>query len=380
MAEIILSAPVRNNLLSLQNTAILSATTQKRLATGLKVNSALDDPTAFFTAASLNNRAGDLNRLLDSAGLAVKTLEAADNALGAITKLVETAQATARQALEASAITDVATATGNLDISAETDLGANVASLDDLDEFTVQVGTATAVTVTIADGDGVTELLADINAISGVTATTTTDGYLNIAADDVATDLILDDLTTDTALAALGITEGTIAGTTSTERSTLATEYDALRSQIDALAGDAGFNGINLLQSDDLNVIFNEDSTSSLTVNGVDFDSAGLSISASTVSFQTDTAINSALTELSSAIDTLRSQASTFGSNLSVVQTRQDFTRSLINTLETGAAGLTLADTNEEGANLLALQTRQQLSSTALSLASQADQNVLRLF
>jgi len=113
MSEIILSAPVRNNLLSLQNTALLSAKTQERLSTGLKVNSALDDPTAFFTAASLNNRAGDLNRLLDSAGLAVKTLEAADNALGAITKLVESAQATARQALEASGISAVATATGS---------------------------------------------------------------------------------------------------------------------------------------------------------------------------------------------------------------------------------------------------------------------------
>ncbi len=88
MSEIILSSPVRSNLLSLQNTADLAAKTQKRLSTGLKVNSALDDPTAFFTAASLNNRAGDLNRLLDSAGLAVKTLEAADNAIGALTSLV----------------------------------------------------------------------------------------------------------------------------------------------------------------------------------------------------------------------------------------------------------------------------------------------------
>ena len=86
------------------------------------------------------------------------------------------------------------------------------------------------------------------------------------------------------------------------------------------------------------------------------------------------------MTNLSTATSTLRSQASKFGSNLSVVETRQDFTKSLINVLETGAANLTLADTNEEGANLLALQTRQQLSSTALSLASQADQNVLRLF
>ncbi|VAW11452.1 Flagellar cap protein FliD [hydrothermal vent metagenome] len=380
MSDIILSSAVRTNLLSLQKTAEQSAVTQKRLATGLKVNSALDDPTAFFTAASLNNRAGDLNRLLDSAGLAVKSLEAADNAIGAITKLVESAQATAKQALEATAITAVATATGNLDISSETDLGANVAGLDDLDEFTVQVGTAAAVTIVIADGDGVTELLADINAISGVTATTTTDGYLNIAADDVATDLILDDLTTDTALSALGITEGTIAGTSSSERATLATEYDSLRTQINQLAADAGFNGINLLNGDDLKVTFNEDATSSLTVTGVTFDSAGLSISAAASTFQSDTVVNTALTELDASLTTLRSQASTFGSNLSVVQTRQDFTKALINTLETGAAGLTLADTNEEGANLLALQTRQSLSSTALSLASQGDQNVLRLF
>ena len=86
------------------------------------------------------------------------------------------------------------------------------------------------------------------------------------------------------------------------------------------------------------------------------------------------------LTTLEDALDTLRSQASTFGSNLSIVQNRQDFTKTMIDTLETGAGNLTLADMNEEAANLLALQTRQQLSSTSLSLASQADQAVLRLF
>ncbi|MCH8239248.1 MAG: hypothetical protein IIB62_04180, partial [Proteobacteria bacterium] len=100
MAEIILSSAVRNNLLSLQNTASLLAKTQERLATGLKVNSALDDPTAFFTASSLNSRAGDLSRLLDSVGNAVQTVRAADNGLSSLTKLVETAQANVRQALQ----------------------------------------------------------------------------------------------------------------------------------------------------------------------------------------------------------------------------------------------------------------------------------------
>jgi len=83
--------------------------------------------------------------------------------------------------------------------------------------------------------------------------------------------------------------------------------------------------------------------------------------------------------KLKTSIDTLRTDASSFGSNLSIVQTRQDFTKALINTLQTGASNLTLADSNEEAANLLALQTRQSLSTKALSLASQSDQNVLRL-
>ena len=127
-------------------------------------------------------------------------------------------------------------------------------------------------------------------------------------------------------------------------------------------------------------MIFNEDGSSSLTINGVDFSAAGLGIAAAGNNFLDEASINTSLGQLDTALATLRSQASTLGSNLSVVEFRKDFTEGLINTLETGAANLTLADTNEEGANLLALQTRQQLSSTALSLASQADQNVLRLF
>ena len=76
----------------------------------------------------------------------------------------------------------------------------------------------------------------------------------------------------------------------------------------------------------------------------------------------------------------MQSESQTLSSSLSTVQIRQDFTKATINTLQTGSDALTLADSNQEGANLLALQTRQQLSTTALSLASQADQNVLRLF
>ncbi len=170
------------------------------------------------------------------------------------------------------------------------------------------------------------------------------------------------------------------AGTTNTTRETLSKQFDDLRTQIDQLAKDAGYNGINLLNGDSLKVQFNEKNTSSLTITGVTFSSSGLGISASTNTFQSDSSINAALTNLTSAVDKLRSQASTFGSNLSVVQSRQEFTRDFIDTLDTGADQLVLADQNEEAAKLLTLNTRQQLSQTALSLASQADQGVLRLF
>ncbi|MEP3477605.1 MAG: flagellin, partial [Hyphomicrobiales bacterium] len=270
------------------------------------------------------------------------------------------------------------------------DLGLTVGTVDASstsgielgDSFSVQVGTAAATTITFGTGTGEVnsqaELLSTLNAISDVTASITDEGYLKLEATNG------DDLTiaegTNTPLADLGLTVATSTAATNNDRTAFATQFNELRTQIDELADDASFNGINLLDGDNLTVTFNEDATSTLGVDGVTFNSNGLGISSSQNTFQTDADINAAIADLKGATDTLRAQASKFGSNLSVVETRQDFTKNLINVLETGAANLTLADTNEEGANLLALQTRQQLSSTALSLASQADQNVLQLF
>jgi len=222
-----------------------------------------------------------------------------------------------------------------------------------------------------------------LGTLAGGTATIDGSNNLVVTAANT-TDSIVTGGTADTGLG-LG-DDATIAPTTgitvnNAARAAAETQFNSLRTQIDQLAADASFNGNNLLQGDDLSVIFNSAGTSSLNITGVTFNSAGLGVSeAATDSFQTDANINASLTELDTAISTLRTQSSTFGSNLSVVETRQEFTNNLINVLETGAGNLTLADTNEEGANLLALQTRQQLSSVALSLASQADQNVLRLF
>ena len=270
MADIVLSAGVRSNLLQLQRTSDLITLTQTRLATGKRVNTALDNPINFFTAQGLTNRANDLSGLLDSMSNAISTIQAADNGISSITKLVQSAQALISQARQ----------------------------------------------------------------------------------------------TADTAV-----------------RDDLAAQFDELRTQIDELAGDAGFNGINLLGGDDLTVNLNEDASSSVTITAVDFTVGGdLAVAAANNSWALDAEIELAADDLTAALTTLRSQAQTFGSNLSTVQIRQEFTKSMINKLRVGSDNLTLADSNEEGANLLALQTRQQLSTTALSLASQASQAVLRLF
>jgi len=168
--------------------------------------------------------------------------------------------------------------------------------------------------------------------------------------------------------------------TDTTVRASLATQFASIQSQIGTLAGDSGFNGINLLTGNNLSLVLNESGTSSVTITGVTFDANGLGINNATNNWAGAADIAAAATDLNAALTKLRTQSQSFGSNLSTVQIRQDFTKAMINTLQTGADGLTLADSNEEGANLLALQTRQQLSTTALSLASQASQAVLRLF
>ena len=150
--------------------------------------------------------------------------------------------------------------------------------------------------------------------------------------------------------------------------------------QIDKLAKDSGYKGINLLQMNTLTVIFNEDRSSQIEVKGVDASSTGLKISNPVDSWQTDEDINKSITEAENAISKLRIMASDYGNYYSIVQNRQDFTKNLINVLTEGADNLTLADMNEESANMLALQTRQQLAINSLSLASQAAQGVLQLF
>ena len=276
MSQISLTASMRSNLLSLQGTAELMGKTQERLASGKKVNSAIDNPSSYYTAQSLNNRANDLSNLLDSMGQAISTIKAANEGIESITSFVEQAKAVANSALQAS---------------------------------------------------------------------------------------------------------------TAGERVAYGKQYNALYDQITAIAGDSGYKGVNLINSADSSLVvnFNEGGTNKLTIGGKNLTAAGLGLVAKMADNAEDwtgidTASTGVIAKIDAAISTLRSAASEFGNNYSIVQTREEFTTNLINVLEEGADKLTLADMNEESANMLALQTRQQLAINSLSLASQAAQSVLKLF
>ncbi|MBJ3783907.1 flagellin N-terminal helical domain-containing protein [Devosia sediminis] len=608
MADISLSKAVRSNLLSLKGTADMMASTQNRLATGNKVNSALDNPSSWFTAKGLTNRASDLGALLDSMANGVKTLEAADNGLSAMTKTLESMQSTLRQArqdksfqtasfsLDAADITGTAGQTRELTLSggafgteevkvaltkaanasivgddftaAAASTGAEAVanaawgatrtvatdqtfSINDngaARSITLEAGTYTADqaatafnndltaagstvrarndsgTLEFYDSDpaktglaqtiGITANAATasigltVDAATNITDNGTNAGTQAITVNGVAVTLNGDDHKTasqaadaiNAALKAAGAAAGlkataangklTIAGpdngaaptiggggadavfgvvgdrtnvaakdagdasgvvktvdelvaeinsktkadgtanelygkvrasndngklrieNQSTQkleiegvssegkvdgvstgageilgnsvRAGLSAQFNELRDQLDKIADDASFNGINLLRGDKLAITFNETGTSSIDIQTKDGDTInssnlGVSTTLEEEDLDSDAKIDAELSKLKSALNDVRSQASTFGSNLSIVENRQTFTNAMINTLEDGAGNLTLADMNTEAANLLALQTRQSLSQNSLSLASQADQSILQL-
>ncbi|MDR3471947.1 MAG: flagellin [Devosia sp.] len=517
MSDIVLSASVRQNLLSLQSTADLLAQTQNRLSTGNKVNSALDNPTNYFTAQSLNNRASDISNLLDSIGNGVQVLQAANTGITSLQKLVDSAKSVANQALQAtsgystkstattaavtgatasnllgtpsaytnntvtgsaipgatasttklSALTTAITNTDSLTINGKTiDFAATAgntsssggASLDlstaTVGDLLAAVDTITGATTASTLGSGALTLstgtaqdlviggsagtLTNLGLTAGTTArsggTTALGGTtLNIAAtgggtataitfgtgtgqvstlDQLNTALAANNLTAsidstgaltftttnDHASATIGAFSGSavasnklgatvavnsaVADTNAQNtRASLITQYNNIIQQIQTTAQDASFNGVNLLNGDQLKLVFNETGKSTLNIAGVTDNPAGLGLTALTAGtdFVDNAATNKVLTALDSASTTLRGQASSLGSNLSIVQIRQDFSKNLINVLQTGASNLTLADTNQEAANSQALSTRQSIAVSALSLANQSQQSVLKL-
>ena len=469
MADISLTASMRSNLLSLQQTQDLMDQTQERLSTGKKVNSAIDNPSSYYTAQSLTNRASDLSSLLDSMGQGIQTIQAANEAIESITSFAEQLKSIANSARDISnnmktkvstakepsgetkeagniyidtrdnmsevditAVASSAAGKGELTLvvdgkehtitfdqgasaDADTNAGLIKAAIDDLNlGIDVNKGASGALTIsgegktisvaaanTVATGEvakaiainansDVNAIMEEINKNTNVkaslengklvvtakeTGAAATAGQPIVVFGDDAVDEVLGSSfggTIDTKVT----DEEAIA-----ERNKYVEQYNEVLEQIDALAKDASYKGINLLQENDLKVVFNEDRSSSIEIKGVDASSKGLGLETiEKRGWDMDAAIDDAISQVEGAISELRSMASDFGNNYSIVQTREDFTENLINVLEEGADKLTLADMNEEGANMLALQTRQQLAVNSLSLASQASQAVLQLF
>jgi flagellin len=536
MSGIALSASVRQNLLSLQSTASLLATTQNDLATGNKVNSALDNPTNFFTAQGLNNRASDIGNLLDSIGNGVQVLQAANTGITSLQSLVASAQSIANQVLQSpvgystksnissAAITGATannllgtqgtanTVTGSAIPGAlltTTKLSALTTPIANSDELTIDgksITFNTSGTGNVVNANGATldltnatvgDLLGAIDTITGaapgsskltgggalvlstgttqpLTISSTTSGpagtlaslgltaaaatptalgppslqgeTLNIGStaggqatsitfgtnkaagqistlNDLNTALAANNLqasisptgvlnivtTNDAASSTLGGigpasatvgVSGTATGANAAfssalgaaappvvdpnsqaQRASLVGQYNNVLAQINTTAQDSSFNGVNLLGGDTLKLVFNETGKSTLSITGVSFNDTGLGLSTLTsgTDFLDNKSANAVLSTLNAASTTLRSEASSLGSNLSIVQIRQDFNKNLINVLQAGSSNLTLADTNQEAANSQALSTRQSIAVSALSLANQSQQSVLQL-
>lgn len=260
--------------------------------------------------------------------------------------------------------------------------------------LTLEVNGGSAQTITFGTATGRVSTLAELNTalgtLSAVNATLAGNTInFQVPSDDSQTTLTVSGSSNGAVAVALGLSTGMQSGipsptTDNTTRTSLQSDFNGLLAQISELVADSSYNGINLLNGDDLKITFNEDGSSTLNIDGVVFDASGLSLNpvngSNGTGFQDDAVVDTTMGQITAALTRVRSQASKFGSNLTTVQIRQDFTKQLINTLQTGGDSLVLADSNEEGANMLALQTRQQLSTTALSLSAQADQAVLRLF
>ena len=441
MSDISLTASMRSNLLSLQNTADLMDRTQERLSTGNKVNSALDNPSSYYTARSLDNRASDLGSLLDSMGQGISTVKAASEAIESITSFVEQAKAVANTAREQPSreiestgtfsATDSAKKTHSFSLgSDEYNFSSNKtgdALATDLEDYLTTTAGLTNATAAYDNATGKITITEDSTA--GTKVTTTIDGYsfkleaygkttyvdasaatsveTTIAAINTAIGTMTDadgNAIEGVSVAAVEAKDGTVTGLKlvsadavevkidgeafglevsgtagSATRINYMKQYNSLLDQITDMAKDASYKGVNLLQKDNLIVTFNEDRSSKLVVEGKDASAAGLGLTA-VDDWGSNDGINNAITATENAITSLRSMSAEFGNNYSILQTREEFTESLVNVLEEGSDKLVLADMNEESANMLALQTRQQLAVNSLSLASQASQSILQLF
>jgi flagellin len=377
------------------------STTQNRLASGKKVNTALDNPTNFFTAQGLDNRASDINNLLESISNGVQVLQAANTGLTSLQRLVDTARSIANQVLQTTTgyttKANVTTTVGAVGSASDLTTGGTTSLQGKTVILTPATGPALTLTFSnVVAAGNVNSLTALNSAISAaginVTASISLTGFLTFTSNNdnasqtitVAGGAVPNNVAiTGTTVAAIVAGSGTPVADANSQavRASLVAQYNNIIAQITTTSQDASFNGINLLFGDDLKLTFNETGKSTLTVPGVTYDAAGLGLGPLTAGtdFLDNSSANAVITKVTAASNQLRSEASALGSNLSIVQIRQDFAKNLINVLQTGSANLTLADSNEEAANSQALSTRQSIAVSALALSNQSQQSVLQL-
>lgn len=363
-----LSSNARTGLTVLRNVADQMATTQSRLVTGKAVNSPLDNVSKFFTASSMDTRAASIDALMDNINNAQSTMKAASEGIKGIQGLIKEARSLTSQALTSTQLTN-AKVTGTAALTGSTAIadGAGIT-------LTTASGT---VTYTAAGGTGTVQGAIDaINADTDVgVKASLVDGKFTLTGSNnetITTAAVGGGLTT------LGLTAGATAAKNTT-REALSKQFDALRTEIDRIAKDAGINGTNLLTGDKIKLALNENGTSSTSIDGTTVSATSLNIGASAGTWQTDTNINASLDALIAAGSSLEATSASFASNQSIINARKDFNASLSDILKSSSAKLTAADMDQEAANLVALQTRQQMATTALSIMQSSETTALRL-
>ncbi len=391
MTEITLSAAVRDSLLSLQTTTKLINRTQGRLATGLAVSSAIDDPIKFFQAKTLADRASDFNEKKSGIDQGVSSLTAALDGTEGIEAVV--AQ---MKGLVVSAKSSTTSTIAEL-VSQFNDLRTQIANLAKDTQYqglnlingtgeklTVSFSTDTSSTLVVNSVD-VTEGGAGLAIRNAVTAAELSGAVFNVSY-DFATALTVSTGST------LTITYAGQSAFTFGSQGTYTFLYGThtVTVSVGSVGGAATATTFALTQVIAAGTTFSFTIASAGNVGANDVQFAGVLTGISVIvgdvtgQYVVDstftTQVNSLVTDLETALKTLRTKAKTLGSNVALLQTRLEFTENYVNTLETGAGKLTLADLNEEGANLLALQTRQQLGIQALAFAGQAEQGILALF
>ena len=398
--SISLSAGMRGALSTLQSNQQLVQQAQLRLATGKRVSSALDNPSSYFRAQNLTSRASDLQNLMDDMTQASSVMQATSKGLDSVKSLIDAAKGLVGKASQSGQNN---TLTGTLTTALKaTDLvagtaGAGIVGMTSGKKLSLTVDGGTAVdAITLSATSTVQDVIDGINTnttlnpkgngtaikaslVGGNLQITSTSGKtVSLSSDDSDTNLQL--------LLGTKTNEGNAvaaAGTdfVDTTRKSISSQFDDILKQIDQTIQDSSYGGINLLQGQDLKVTFNETGTSSISVKSVNYTANGeLGVANSTHSFISNDDVDVASANLKRASDKIAAQSAVFAANQTVIQNRSSFTKNLVDTLNAGSDSLTAADQNQESANLLALNTQQQLAQSTLSLASQANAAITRLF